>query len=213
MKAKKHFACKFAKTEFLIFHSHDRKDSDNHWYHLPSVGFCPLFLSRNIPLDRASPGRHSRRRFFRIVSFSTGHLSFGKCVVFSYSLADPAMNAATIFWVFLGSGTGGVARLVLGWLFRQHWPSAFPWGTLTINVLACALAGLVVSRNDAFSIQQVPLSTILLVGFCGGFSTFSTFGLETWQLMTRGNTVGALAYVLFSVVAGLLAFALCMKGQ
>ncbi len=121
------------------------------------------------------------------------------------------MNAATIFWVFVGSGLGGVVRFLISWFFKQNLPATFPWGTLIINILACALAGWVVSKNFQTSILEVPLTVILVVGFCGGFSTFSTFGLETWQLISKGSMIAAVVYILSSVVLGVLAFALAVK--
>lgn len=121
------------------------------------------------------------------------------------------MKLATILWVFAGSGFGGVVRFVISWFFRQNISSVFPWGTLVINILACSLAGWVVSKNLETSFQEVPVTVILLVGFCGGFSTFSTFGLETWQLISKGQMFAAVGYVLSSVLLGLVAFYLTVR--
>ncbi|HOY96191.1 MAG TPA: fluoride efflux transporter CrcB [Catalimonadaceae bacterium] len=121
------------------------------------------------------------------------------------------MNFASIVWVFIGSGLGGVARFVISWFFRQNLPTLFPWGTLTINILACSLAGWVVSKNLQANLLGAPVSVILLVGFCGGFSTFSTFGLETWQLISKGQIFAAAGYVLASVLFGVMAFALTIR--
>ena len=121
------------------------------------------------------------------------------------------MNFASIVWVFIGSGLGGVVRFVISWFFKQNLPTLFPWGTLTINILACSLAGWVVSKNLQTNLLGAPVSVILLVGFCGGFSTFSTFGLETWQLISKGQIFAAAGYVLASVLFGVMAFALTIR--
>ncbi len=211
MNVKEHFACKFAKTEFRTISSFDGKDSDYHRLTLYSDGHVAAFLSRNLSLVWPPSRRYSLQGNKWIFSFSGCDIGCGKFDSFLYSLVDPKMNAATILWVFVGSGLGGVVRFLISWFFKQNLPNTFPWGTLVINILACALAGWVVSKNFQTSFQEVPLTVILLVGFCGGFSTFSTFGLETWQLISKGSMIAAVVYVMSSVVLGVLAFALAMR--
>lgn len=110
--------------------------------------------------------------------------------------------------VFLGAGLGGVLRhganaaaLRLG--------SSFPWGTLTINVLGSILMG-VVTGWFAFRGGPPQARLFLATGVLGGFTTFSTFSLEAFTLIERGDWGAALAYVLISVLAGIGGLALAL---
>ncbi|MFZ4575867.1 MAG: fluoride efflux transporter FluC [Phycisphaerales bacterium] len=102
--------------------------------------------------------------------------------------------------VFLGAGTGGVARFAIGEAARGLFPAAaerFPWPTLLINVTGCAAIGLLAPmlKGDA--------KLVLIVGVLGGYTTFSAFGREVVDLWARGATVGAAAYVALSVTLGI----------
>ena len=99
--------------------------------------------------------------------------------------------------VFIGSGLGGVCRWGLSvWLNSGH-----PYGTFAANILGCFIIGLL-SR-------MMPMSDtarlLLTVGFCGGFTTFSTFINENLLMMRGGQLVSALLYITLSIVSGLLA--------
>ncbi|MBN8579014.1 MAG: fluoride efflux transporter CrcB [Cytophagales bacterium] len=101
-------------------------------------------------------------------------------------------------WVFLGSGLGGVCRFTLSrWFTGLH--HYFPYGTLVVNLLACFILGLVVGLIDA---KQLPGSTrfFLAAGFCGGFSTFSTFSHEMVTLYQSGHTTSVILYAAASVL-------------
>lgn len=108
--------------------------------------------------------------------------------------------------VALGGALGSVARFKLSGLVLHHaiaW--RFPLGTFVVNVLGCAaigvLAGLAV-KEDLFSPAT---RAFLFAGILGGFTTFSAFGLETFELLRRGEVAIAGAYVALSVIVGLLA--------
>jgi len=102
----------------------------------------------------------------------------------------------SIIAIFIGSGLGGVCRWALGtWLNGQH-----PYGTLAANVLGCFLLGLLskhVPAND-----QVKL--LLTTGFCGGFTTFSTFINEDLSMMRGGQLAIAIIYMVASITLGIL---------
>ena len=111
-----------------------------------------------------------------------------------------------ILLVFLGGGLGSVARYLLGLLLQKNYSSAIPWHTLAANVVAAAvlgfITGLLLLRPGQYEQQRL----LLGVGFCGGLSTFSTFTLESFELMRAGNMMMALFYILISVIVCLLAF-------
>lgn len=96
----------------------------------------------------------------------------------------------------------GVARWVYGWA-----GVAFPWGTLLVNLAGSFVLGLVV-RGSELSTLSPELRGAIVIGFCGAFTTFSTFTYETVALMHEGAWVRAALYVVGSVGLGLVAIAL-----
>lgn len=117
-------------------------------------------------------------------------------------------------WVGLAGSAGAVTRFVLDGFLRARTPATFPWATVAINVtgslLLGVLAGLVLFRD-----APATLTTIAGVGFCGGYTTFSTASFETVRLMQQqrylaafGNTAGTLATTLAAGAAGLALAAL-----
>jgi CrcB protein len=99
---------------------------------------------------------------------------------------------------------GSVLRYLIGQLIQRTAQVGFPVGTLTVNFIGCVLVGLIARHflND----ETAPvLRAALIVGFCGGFTTFSTFSFETVGLITAGAWPKAAAYVLSSN-------ALCLAG-
>jgi CrcB protein len=102
--------------------------------------------------------------------------------------------------VFLGGGLGSVIRFSLNkWISSLH-TQHFPWGTLTINVAACLVLGVVVGLADHKQIISPLVRLFWIVGFCGGFSTFSTFSNETLELIQNGFTASSLIYIATSVL-------------
>lgn len=106
-------------------------------------------------------------------------------------------------FVFVGGGLGSLARYGIA---RLYPPVAlaegdFPWSTLTANILACIIlgAGLGLASKDLLT---KPLQLFLLTGFCGGFSTFSTYAAEILLLGEKGHSGVALTYLVLSIVGG-----------
>ena len=111
--------------------------------------------------------------------------------------------------VFVGGGLGSVSRWGLSLALQPLLPR-FPWATLTANGLACFIMGLVLAQQMSTGvIEQRRL--LLSVGFCGGFSTFSTFSAETFQLWQGGQPSLAALNVLGSLLVCFACLLLGMK--
>ncbi|CAN5405935.1 fluoride efflux transporter CrcB [soil metagenome] len=108
--------------------------------------------------------------------------------------------------VFIGGGLGSLARYALGNTLLKYIHSIFPWSTLTINILASFILGLLAGFMFLSPGQNDTQRLLLGVGFCGGFSTFSTFTLESFELIKDGNIGTALLYMFASIAVCLLAF-------
>jgi CrcB protein len=107
--------------------------------------------------------------------------------------------------VAAGGGLGSMARYLLsGWVLHRALNWQFPLGTFAVNVLGCLVVGVLgglVVKHDLLSGEA---RLFLFTGIAGGFTTFSAFGLETFHLLRKGEAGIALAYVVLSVVVGLL---------
>lgn len=107
--------------------------------------------------------------------------------------------------VAIGGAVGSVCRYLTGlWMTRLFGP-AFPWGTLTVNVVGSFAIGFLTELVARKLNASMEMRLLIVVGFLGGFTTFSSFSLDTMALMERGATVAAFSYVLISVVISLLA--------
>ncbi len=108
--------------------------------------------------------------------------------------------------VGLGGMTGSILRFLIGNWFVQHIPPAFPWGTFAVNLAGCLIIGLVFGAQ--FRPHQADFWKMLLAsGFCGGFTTFSAFSNEGFQML-RYQLYGLFAtYAISSIVLGLAAVA------
>lgn len=116
-------------------------------------------------------------------------------------------------WVAFGGALGATLRyLVGGWVQRTGWveglrggAALFPWGTFVVNVTGCAAIGLLAGLLEERSTASPELRLFLLAGVLGGYTTFSSFGLETQRLLAEGSALVACANVAASVVVGLAA--------
>lgn len=108
--------------------------------------------------------------------------------------------------VALGGAVGAFARYGLATLWASHINVAPSWGgTLLINVAGGFLIGVFYALSQQEGATWGGLSLLLITGFCGGFTTFSTFGLELFHALSAGQYLSALLYVLLSVLLTLLA--------
>ena len=117
-------------------------------------------------------------------------------------------------WVFLGGGIGSVLRYSMGLLVASqtpqssetpHWLGMYPIATLLVNIIGCGLIGIAWGTLGMSDSDNNTLRLALIVGVLGGFTTFSSFGWETLELLQNQRVGTAIAYVLASVLLGLLA--------
>ncbi len=107
-----------------------------------------------------------------------------------------------ILLVGAGSFFGGIGRYLVSQLMRSV-GSGFPWGTFTVNILGSLIIGALWGITSRHANPTVSL--FLMVGFCGGFTTFSTFSKESLALLQSGNYTTFALYAIGSVVIGILA--------
>lgn len=107
--------------------------------------------------------------------------------------------------IFLGGGLGSLCRYSIGTYFIKSAEQHFPWATFAANALGCLLIGLLIGYFERVHTNW--LYMLLVTGFCGGFTTFSTFSNESIQLIRQGFYFMALVYIAFSLFTGLIAAA------
>ncbi|MCQ2913720.1 MAG: fluoride efflux transporter CrcB [Alphaproteobacteria bacterium] len=111
-------------------------------------------------------------------------------------------------WVGLGGFLGSVLRYLLGFV-NLH--TKLPINTLIINVVGSLAIGVIAALSYKYLDANQPLKLFLKVGVCGGFTTFSTFALETQQLVQNGHSYMAMGYIILSVVLSVLAVAVAER--
>jgi len=112
------------------------------------------------------------------------------------------MNWTSLLWIALGGAAGSVIRALVGMMIH----SRFPWATLLINAAGSFFIGWLMTRLGG--IEPMAMSrwhALLVVGFCGGFTTFSTFSWQTLELMQRGEWSAAITNIVLSLALCLAA--------
>lgn len=105
--------------------------------------------------------------------------------------------------VFVGGGLGSTLRYIIG-KYLNSTESGIPWGTFTANILGSFLIGLILglaAKNNTFSHNQ---TLLLATGFCGGFTTFSTFAYENHIFLKSGDFLSFAMYTIASFIIGFL---------
>ncbi|HLG42372.1 MAG TPA: fluoride efflux transporter CrcB [Planctomycetota bacterium] len=105
--------------------------------------------------------------------------------------------------IAIGGALGALARYGLSVLIHRWLGTQFPYGTLAVNVLGCLVIGWVMFLAEERQIMSEPIRMFLTIGILGAFTTFSTFGFETYLLARDGHGVLALASIAGNLALGL----------
>ena len=112
-----------------------------------------------------------------------------------------------VLWIAIGGALGSVLRYAIS-MALQGGTGLFPLGTMTVNILGSLLLGALFAMQEGNSPITNEMWLLLSVGLCGGFTTFSTFGLETYVLWKEKHVVEAVLYMMSSLVAAPASIAL-----
>ncbi len=116
------------------------------------------------------------------------------------------MSGQAIIWVAFGGALGAVARYATGLLLKTT--SGFPWATLSVNIFGSLLMGVVIGWLSRQSTPNETLRLFLAVGILGGFTTFSTFSMDLFQLIEKRDMAAMALYLGGSLFGGVAAFIL-----
>ena len=109
-----------------------------------------------------------------------------------------------ILLVGFGGGIGSITRWLCQKWFGENYPHPFPWGTFVVNLIGCFLIGLIYEASEKSLAISPQMRMLLVTGFCGGFTTFSTFSYENMLFLRSGDLTYFLLYTLGSVILGLI---------
>jgi CrcB protein len=108
-----------------------------------------------------------------------------------------------ILLVGLGGGVGSVLRYFSAVCSNKICHTVFPAGTFFVNILGCFMIGLLIGFLDHRQILDENYRLLFVTGFCGGFTTFSAFSVESLRLFESGHTLSGILYVMASVLIGI----------
>ena len=111
-----------------------------------------------------------------------------------------------LLFIFIGGGLGSVLRFVIGQFlsgFQQQ--TDFPWGTFSVNIIGSFLIGLLLASSLRSDQDWNLIKSLLVIGFCGGFTTFSSFAYENFHLLREGQFGLFALYAISSLIIGLSA--------
>ncbi|MDD2604311.1 MAG: fluoride efflux transporter CrcB [Desulfobacterales bacterium] len=127
----------------------------------------------------------------------------------TWRLVEPGFNKVLL--VMIGGGLGAVSRYGIGLLAARLWGSHFPWGTLAVNLLGCFFIGLLFALVDRARFLTPHLRLLLVTGYLGALTTFSTFALETVNAGRLGLALQPLANILVNNIGGLALVVIGMR--
>ena len=111
----------------------------------------------------------------------------------------------TILYIAIGGAIGSVLRFLTMVLVSKFWSNQFPLATFIANIIGCFLIGLFIGILTKNQLEDSNLKWFLVTGFCGGFTTFSAFGMENYNLFQSNNSLLAFGYIALSIILGLFA--------
>lgn len=117
----------------------------------------------------------------------------------------------SILLVGLGGAIGSILRYVFSLGIKQFVSTSFPIATFSINIIGCLIIGLLYGISEKHHLGNSVINYLLIIGFCGGFTTFSTFANENYNLFQESNILLPLSYIIISVTLGILAVKLGYK--
>jgi len=107
-------------------------------------------------------------------------------------------------YLIIGGATGTVARYTLSQAVHRMLGAGFPYGTFLVNLTGCFILGFLVSFTEKKLLLDANMRLLIMAGFCGAYTTFSTFILETANLIKDGEATRAFLNVLLSVMIGFI---------
>ena len=110
-----------------------------------------------------------------------------------------------IILVGLGGGIGSIFRYLASLCVNKYHTSSFPLATFLVNITGCLVIGLLIGLSVRHNVFDKEMKALLITGFCGGYTTFSTFSSENLTLLQSNNYLTLISYVLASVIIGILA--------
>jgi CrcB protein len=113
------------------------------------------------------------------------------------------MMLKNILIVGFGGGIGSIARFLCQKYLYEWRPHPFPFGTFIVNLLGCFLIGLFYGLSEKGNLLTPEWRLLLMTGFCGGYTTFSSFALENFALLKNGEFLYFGLYTAGSVILGI----------
>ncbi len=118
-----------------------------------------------------------------------------------------------LFAIFIGGGLGSLARYGISKIATKFSDTNFPLGTFISNSVSCIILAIAVIYFSGKPTENTALKLLIITGFCGGFSTFSTFSFETFELLKQGNYLIATLNILISILVGVSLIFFLLKNQ